>query len=141
PPSPILYYEVTIVSMQPRTTFAIGLSTVPYPGFRLPGWHDWSIGFHSDDGRLFVNDDSVGQPYALPYRIEDVVGVGVDTGSGKAFFTRNGAKLPDVLCTDVPAPRLTVKPCIGADDECTVRVNFGTAPFKWEVANEMRAMY
>ncbi|ORZ39635.1 concanavalin A-like lectin/glucanase domain-containing protein, partial [Catenaria anguillulae PL171] len=141
PPSPILYFEVTITSMSPQTTVAIGLATVPYPCFRLPGWHDWSIGYHSDDGRVFVSDDNVGVPYGKPYRLDDTVGCGVDTRTGKVFYTRNGERMPIVDCSDVPAPRLTVNPCIGADGECSLKTNFGTEPFRWQEANDSRAMY
>ncbi|KAI9159488.1 hypothetical protein H9P43_008828 [Blastocladiella emersonii ATCC 22665] len=92
-PRPILYFEVTIAAMEPQTTVAVGLTTVPWPSFRLPGWNSWSVGYHSDDGRAFVCDDRFGANYGKPYRFDDVIGVGVNTADASVFFTRNGVKL------------------------------------------------
>ncbi|KAI9188111.1 hypothetical protein H9P43_002502 [Blastocladiella emersonii ATCC 22665] len=122
--------------MDPQTTVAVGLTTVPWPTFRLPGWNVWSVGYHSDDGRVFYLDDGNGSSYGKPYRVDDVVGVGVNTADCTVFFTCNGVKLATVPGARVPAPRLAVHPAIGADSKCTLDVNFGTRPFKWEPANE-----
>ena len=32
------------------TNVAVGLTTKPYPQFRLPGWSKYSIGYFSADG-------------------------------------------------------------------------------------------
>ncbi|KAI9188110.1 hypothetical protein H9P43_002501 [Blastocladiella emersonii ATCC 22665] len=132
----ILYFEVTVVNMDPQTTVAVGLTTAPWPTFRLPGWNAWSVGYHSDDGRCYSSDDGQGVEYSKPYRIDDVIGVGVNTGDWSVFFTRNGVKLATVSSARVPAPRLAVHPAIGANGRASLEVNFGTWPFKWEPANE-----
>ncbi|KAI9184442.1 hypothetical protein H9P43_003495 [Blastocladiella emersonii ATCC 22665] len=129
PPPPILYFEVTVVAMAPQTTLAIGLATVPYPFFRLPGWHDWSVGYHSDDGRVFCNDGN-GDAYGKPYRVDDVIGVGLRTNGGTCFFTRNGVVLPTVEGPRAPCPETAVHIAVGADGPCAVRLNCGQLPFR-----------
>ncbi|KAJ3366342.1 Rsp5p-dependent ubiquitination, sorting of cargo proteins at the multivesicular body [Allomyces arbusculus] len=130
----VVYFEVSIKSMDPHATLAIGLTHYPYPSFRLPGWHPWSIGYHSDDGRLFVSDSDRGREYGKPYRAGDVVGVGVDTRTCNVFFTRNGVKLPDITDAQVPAPFVGIHPAIGADGACEVDVRWHGG-FRWADAD------
>ncbi|KAI9221079.1 concanavalin A-like lectin/glucanase domain-containing protein, partial [Blastocladiella britannica] len=147
PPPKVLYFEVTIESMGPQTVFALGLATVPYPQFRMPGWHDWSVGLHSDDGRVFVSNDGNGDSYTTWFGRSDVIGVGVDTVARRVFYTRNGHRMRNVegfsgsAPAETPIPLLTVHPILGADGPCVVRANFGTYPFVWMAANELRAAY
>ncbi|KAI9184441.1 hypothetical protein H9P43_003494 [Blastocladiella emersonii ATCC 22665] len=135
PPPPVLYYEVTDVAMAPQTTLAIGLATVPYPYFRLPGWHDWSVGYHSDDGRVFCDNDGDGDAYGKPYRVDDVIGVGLRTADGTCFFTRNGVALPTVEGPRAPCPETAVHIAVGADGPCAVRLNCGQFPFRYTQFN------
>ncbi|KAI9138623.1 hypothetical protein BKA69DRAFT_1031266, partial [Paraphysoderma sedebokerense] len=119
--------------MDPQTTVAIGLCCKPYPHWRLPGWNAQSIGYHSDDGRLFHNDPHGGIAYAKPYRVNDTVGVGFVKSSRQAFFTRNGQQLKSRSLISYP---FDFFPSVGADGLAEVKVNFGQAPFKWNEANE-----
>lgn len=51
------YYEITILSNpNNKTKIAIGLTTKPYPTFRLPGCNSHSVGYHSDEGRKLHNE-------------------------------------------------------------------------------------
>ena len=36
---PTVYYELQIVKMGRDGSVAIGMAAIPYPPFRLPGWH------------------------------------------------------------------------------------------------------
>jgi hypothetical protein len=139
---PILYFEITILEMHPRAIIAVGLARGPYPGFRLPGWHHWSVGYHSDDGRLYLCDDEDGIAFHRPYREGDVVGVGIETKTGAVFFTRNGTRLPElaslklkgdqVHLSKLPCPEIAIWPTLGADGPCVVECNFGDiGEFKW----------
>lgn len=131
----IFYFEIEILQMDPQTTVAIGLCCKPYPHWRLPGWNAQSIGYHSDDGRLFQNDSHGGIAYAKPYRVNDTVGVGFVKSSRQAFFTRNGQQLKSRSLISYP---FDFFPSIGADGLAEVKVNFGQAPFKWTEANERK---
>ncbi|GES75705.1 concanavalin A-like lectin/glucanase domain-containing protein [Rhizophagus clarus] len=72
------YFEITILSkLSNGSTVAIGISTKPYPYFRLPGWNKNSVGYHSDDGRKFWNDEFGGRDYGPEWgKLGDVIGCG-----------------------------------------------------------------
>ncbi|KAJ4290767.1 hypothetical protein N0V88_006516 [Collariella sp. IMI 366227] len=35
---------------------SLGFTALPYPSFRMPGWHRGSLAIHGDDGHRYVND-------------------------------------------------------------------------------------
>ncbi|ORX91362.1 hypothetical protein K493DRAFT_156581, partial [Basidiobolus meristosporus CBS 931.73] len=111
----------------PNTVFAIGLATRPYPHFRLPGWNIYSVGYHSDDGRRYVDDGYGGRDYSRPFGVGDIVGCGYDRTTGSVFFTRNGVHLGIAR----QGMWHLVFPTLGADGDAKVRVNFGETPFKY----------
>lgn len=118
------YFEVTILS-NPKikdTTIAIGLTTKPYPNFRLPGWNDHSVGYHSDDGNKFHNDGFGGRSYAETWgETGDTIGCGYYSDTGIVFFTKNGKSQGNAFT----GLKHIWFPTIGADGECKVEVNFG----------------
>lgn len=86
-----VYYELQIVALGRDASVAIGFAAVPYPPFRLPGWHRGSIGVHADDGHRFACDADGGVPLTEPFGPGDVVGLGLELRTGQVWFTRNGA--------------------------------------------------
>ncbi|KZV80760.1 hypothetical protein EXIGLDRAFT_732427 [Exidia glandulosa HHB12029] len=86
-----VYYELQIVSLGREGSVAIGFAAVPYPPFRLPGWHRGSIAVHADDGHRFACDADGGVPLTEPFCAGDVVGLGLELRTGQVWFTRNGA--------------------------------------------------
>lgn len=129
------YYEVTLEAKDPGTVVAIGFATRPYPPFRLPGW-DWhSIGFHSDNGHVFFDDNHNGKHYASPFRQGEVIGCGFN--GTNYFFTVNGRPCGNAVST--PLLDHEQYATIGADGPCRMRVNFGDSPFVW--AQAMRPNY
>ncbi|KAK3114416.1 hypothetical protein LTR53_007301 [Teratosphaeriaceae sp. CCFEE 6253] len=97
------YFELRVLHMgnvNPRTGeadagIAIGFVAPPYPSWRLPGWQRASVGVHGDDGRRYADDPDGGTPFATPFKVGDVVGIGMRGGGSAAgvsevFFTRNG---------------------------------------------------
>lgn len=69
-PVPKIYFEVKITSMghPEECSLAVGFCCLPYPHFRMPGWHRGSLAVHSDDGHRYVNDSTGGQPFTRPFR-------------------------------------------------------------------------
>lgn len=52
-----VYYEVHIArNNRDEVSLAMGFAAMPYPYFRLPGWHRGSLAVHGDDGHRYVND-------------------------------------------------------------------------------------
>jgi hypothetical protein len=58
----------------------------------MPGWGAQSWGYHSDDGKLFTEDDR-GRMYGPKYQTGDVIGCGSDVERKNIFFTKNGLPL------------------------------------------------
>ncbi|KAL1838675.1 hypothetical protein VTJ49DRAFT_2427 [Mycothermus thermophilus] len=83
---------------------ALGFTALPYPSFRMPGWHRGSLAIHGDDGHRFINDRWGGKAFTQPFRAGERLGVGmtfrlaagsvVGHGPGRidvdVFFTRQG---------------------------------------------------
>ncbi|QLQ78014.1 hypothetical protein HG537_0A02610 [Torulaspora globosa] len=121
-------------------TISFGLSTCPYPYFRLPGKHHHSIAYDSNGSRRF-NDSFTLDPAlrTLFPRLEkgDVVGIGYRSNSGTVFFTRNGKKLKeDSVGGHIKGWKFKyIYPIIGANVPCKIHVNFGTYGFVYIEAN------
>ncbi|KAL2125476.1 hypothetical protein VTJ04DRAFT_1841 [Mycothermus thermophilus] len=76
---------------------SLGFTALPYPSFRMPGWHRGSLAVHGDDGHRFINDRWGGKSFVSPFRAGERVGVGMTFRAAApgqirvdVFFTRNG---------------------------------------------------
>lgn len=63
---------------------ALGFAALPYPTFRMPGWHRGSLAVHGDDGHRFVNDRWGGKSFTEPFSPGERLGLGM------TFSTRGG---------------------------------------------------
>lgn len=99
----VVYFEVRILAAMGGDdgSVAIGFTALPYPPFRMPGWHRGSLAVHSDDGRRYVNDRWGGVDFVAPWggARGTVVGVGLRFSCSSSvkggidvecFFTRDG---------------------------------------------------
>ena len=77
-------------------TLALGFTALPYPAFRMPGWHRGSLAVHGDDGHKYVNDRWGGKDFTRPFKRGETYGIGMTfTNKGgrlgvNVFFTREG---------------------------------------------------
>lgn len=92
-----IYYEVKIAHDSPEVFLGLGFTALPYPSFRMPGWHRGSLAIHGDDGHKYVNDRWGGRDFTEPFRCGETYGVGMTfrpVGGPQPqvdiFFTRNG---------------------------------------------------
>ncbi|KAF5017769.1 hypothetical protein F66182_10276 [Fusarium sp. NRRL 66182] len=92
-----IYYEVKLARDSPEVFLALGFTALPYPSFRMPGWHRGSLAVHGDDGHKYVNDRWGGRDFTQPFQRGETYGIGMTfrpVGEMKAqvdiFFTRNG---------------------------------------------------
>ncbi|GBB98989.1 hypothetical protein RclHR1_03390005 [Rhizophagus clarus] len=130
------YYEITILSNpnNDKTIIAIGLATKNHSTNRLPGCDTHSVGFHSDEGRIFHNEKYTGSKYAEKWgEVNDVIGCGYVPKTGQVFFTMNGKNM------GIAYTGLFYKwyPTIGSNGICGLKVNFGQKEFKYKEANGM----
>lgn len=139
----VYYWEAKIYDKPESTSIGIGLTTKPYPLFRMPGmdpfatrftlsltnhipgFHKTSVAYQST-GHRRNNQPFAPTPYGPPLLQGDVIGVGYRPRSGTIFFTRNGKKLEDVV-HNYRAQNFF--PTIGANGPCSVHVNFGQMGF------------
>jgi len=146
----VYYWEAKLHDKPETTLVSIGLTTKPYPSFRLPGlfpvwndvlisgWNKHSIAYTSLGQKRFNQPFPLSQhlllhpPFPL-FHEGDVVGVGYRPRTGTVFFTRNGKKLEDTLHQTFKTANLF--PTVGATGPCTIHVNFGQAGFVFIEAN------
>lgn len=128
----VYYWEVKMFNKPDTTNVAVGLTTKPYPQFRLPGWSKYSIGYFSSDGFKCHNYPFAAQSYGPAYGQGDVIGIGYRPRTGTVFFTRNGKRLEDAF---IGLNRYNLFPTVGADGACEIHVNLGQAGFVFIEAN------
>ncbi|KAL3956661.1 hypothetical protein ACCO45_009507 [Purpureocillium lilacinum] len=90
----VYYWEAKVYEKPENTLLAIGMATKPYPLFRLPGYHKYSVAYHSDGSRHY-NQPFSKTPYGPNLVQGDVIGVGYRPRTGAIFFTRNGKRLEE----------------------------------------------
>ncbi|ODQ81351.1 hypothetical protein BABINDRAFT_160708 [Babjeviella inositovora NRRL Y-12698] len=130
PESECVYFEVKFLEFA-RGTASVGLATAPYPAFRLPGAHNFSLAYETR-GTLRVNHSFASGVRLLPeVRQSDVVGVGFFPRTGTVFFTHNGRKVMDVA----RELQVDMYPCVGARGAVRLQVNVGRAGFVFIEAN------
>ncbi|RKF79724.1 Protein ssh4 [Golovinomyces cichoracearum] len=127
----VYYWESKIYDKPESTLISIGVATKPYPLFRLPGWHKYSVAYLST-GHRRNNQPFHGLLYGPGFVQGDVVGVGYRPRTGTIFFTRNGKRLEDVA-HGLKSQNLF--PAVGANGPCSVHVNFGQSGFVFIEAN------
>ncbi|XP_021931938.1 SPRY domain-containing protein 3-like isoform X2 [Zootermopsis nevadensis] len=95
------YFEIEIVDPGESCYIAIGLTRRDYPKHRHPGWSKGSIGYHADDGKIFIGS-GVGDPFGPRCHKGDRMGCGIlfprdyvcqydsDGGSGEVSSSPTG---------------------------------------------------
>ncbi|TQV99193.1 protein SSH4 [Cordyceps javanica] len=127
----VYYWEAKIYEKPESTLIGIGMATKPYPLFRLPGYHKYSVAYHSNGSRHY-NQPFSQIPYGPCLVQGDVVGVGYRPRTGAIFFTRNGKKLEEVVHG---LKSQNFFPAVGANGPATVHVNLGQSGFVFIEAN------
>ncbi|KAK3622801.1 Protein ssh4 [Elasticomyces elasticus] len=125
------YWEAKMYDLPATTVVHVGVTTKPYPLFRLPGLHRTSIAYISTGHRRY-NQPFSATVYGPAFVQGDVVGVGYRPRTGTLFFTRNGKKLEDIAHG---LKSQNFFPTVGANGPCNVHVNFGQSGFLFIEAN------
>lgn len=96
-----VYYELRLRDESANASVGMGFSALPYPSFRMPGWHRGSLAVHGDDGHKYINDRWGGKQFTAAFKNGDTYGIGMTfkpTPGGQIgtkplvdiFFTKNG---------------------------------------------------
>jgi len=131
---------------------AIGLSTRRFsPADKMPGWDAESFGYHGDDGGIYHGRGDMLRRYGPSYGPGDTVGCGLEYGSRRVFFVKNGVFLgyafgeggrrggdddDDVAVRGGLSGEMIDRglyPTVGVDTECPISVNFGERPFNFDL--------
>ncbi|XP_063219657.1 SPRY domain-containing protein 3-like isoform X2 [Bacillus rossius redtenbacheri] len=70
------YFEIEIIDPGENCYIAIGLTKRNYPKHRHPGWDKGSIGYHADDGKIFIGS-GLGDPFGPRCHKGDRMGCGI----------------------------------------------------------------
>ena len=70
------YFEIQILSSGSKGAIAIGLAKATYPLHRHPGWNPGAIGYHADDGCVFV-ERGKGEQFGPTCSDGDTMGCGI----------------------------------------------------------------
>jgi len=136
PASFVSYFEIKVLDLPRKAVAAIGLAPLHYPQTKQPGWQDASIGYHSDDGNIFLGHGRAAIELGMKFDVGDVVGCGLrwmhnsTTTSPQsephleAFFTKNGKILVDGIKRNFS----NIHPTVGLD-HATVNITFNPQSF------------
>ena len=133
----VYYFECKMYHLpEDGITVSVGLGIKPYPWFRLPGRHSYTVSYDSDGHRRHAQPfPFTGTAPPFPQFAEgDVIGVGYRVRSGTVFFTRNGKKVSELkIGGHIRNFKIPDKghlyPIIGANNMCSVHVNLGQMGF------------
>ncbi|CAI2176305.1 13099_t:CDS:2 [Funneliformis geosporum] len=130
------YFEISIIEKSDDVTkIAIGLTTKPYPYYRMPGYNQHSIGYHSDSGHKYQDSQYDSQEYGPKWgELGDTIGCGYKSSSGEVFFTKDGEYLGKAHSYN--DEKHVWYPTIGVEGTCKLEVNLGDSHsmFKYKPA-------
>ncbi|KAI3587286.1 hypothetical protein IWW34DRAFT_875 [Fusarium oxysporum f. sp. albedinis] len=141
------YFEIKIHNDSPSHIVGIGFRGSHDDEAEFPGWEHRSWGYHGDDGGLYIEGSQANPSSDFgesgTFASGDVVGVCLNTKTGKGFCTRNGKTLKMGNAFKLPDRRFNhgkLYPCVGLvlgrrGKGLHFTVNFGDLqlhPFKYQ---------
>ncbi|CAG8568280.1 10866_t:CDS:2 [Scutellospora calospora] len=138
----LYYFEIKVIDKGERGCIGIGLTKGHIPLDRMPGWEHESIGYHGDDGLLYLQSGR-GDKYGPLYTTGDTVGCGINYYDKSIFFTKNGVNLGIIIF-----PRENFNCCIASkaifegemypisgmiSPNERIEANFGEKPFQYDI--------
>eukprot|EP01080_Neovahlkampfia_damariscottae_P008117 gene8117-12578_t len=125
----IFYFEVSCKHVRKYSSFAVGFITKSEVlKFAQLGWELGSIGYHGDDGQVYIPTTNEGILQYEKFGKGDIVGCGIY--KGKIFFTKNG-KFQAFVALVKKDQKLF--PSISTWRSGEYNVNFGQNEFKFDL--------
>ncbi|KAL7722260.1 B30.2/SPRY domain-containing protein [Entamoeba marina] len=136
-PAIIRYFEVEV---QNYCIISIGLvdsRRYEFEEDRHVGWDKGSIGFHADDGCLFIGHgtnpiENYGKAYGGKNGEKNIVGCGYNAITQEIFYTVNGTKLEPLKINFQ-----NISAAIGLTEFDPITINYGDSPFVFDYYAEM----
>lgn len=99
--SSLNYFEFVIISGGKQPAIGVGVGDFTYSLDSMPGWDSNGIGYHGDDGKLYISS-SKGLKYGPTCCVGDCMGCGVEfesaaSGRVNVFFTINGKVVRNLI--------------------------------------------
>lgn len=101
-------FSVKILNSGQEGCIAIGLVPDDYPPDNQPGWQKRSIGYHADDGGIFI-EAGFHKRTAKEASVGDVMSFYVDISRNKGFFRKNGEQCD---AFDIDPSQFGYYPCV-----------------------------
>lgn len=143
----LFYYEVEIISKGRDGYIGVGFCGPNVSLGRLPGWDDYSWGYHGDDGNAF-SCTGIGKPYGPSFTTGDVIGCVINLGNFSAGFTKNGIFLGTAFkdlridLKDRKGLLTQIYPMIGLRTPGEiVSINFGQKRFRFDIDGYRRVCF
>jgi len=129
----LFYFEVTIINKGRNGYIGIGFCTASVDLKKLPGWENYSWGYHGDDGHSFCFSGT-GKAYGPTFTTKDTIGCCINFMDMTVFYTKNGVNL-GIAFRDIKNDFLYY-PAIGLRTPGeVVEANFGQKKFKFDIEN------
>nr|CAB3266542.1 SPRY domain-containing protein 3-like [Phallusia mammillata] len=87
------YFEIKIQDCGENGCISVGLVPFNYDLSRQPGWEQWSVGYHADDGMLFSSSGS-GTAFGPKCKVGDRMGCGIRKTDEEAESQLQGMMMP-----------------------------------------------
>ena len=100
------YFECEIISGGKQPAIGVGIGNFTYSLDRMPGWDSNGIGYHGDDGNIYISSGK-GLKYGPTCSVGDRMGCGVEfesaaSGRMNVFFTINGKVVCNLISFKKP---------------------------------------
>jgi len=124
------YFEIDILQQGASMSLGIGILRTDCYLQGMPGWYRGSIGYHGDDGNIFLGDTGRIEPTNTQFKQGDTVGCGYTIYRRVLFFTKNGRTIWEIPFRDQGEYFLVA----GLHSmNSVIRFNFGDSHFKYSL--------
>ncbi|CAG8544251.1 13042_t:CDS:2 [Acaulospora morrowiae] len=135
----IFYYEVDVIDSGPMNLIGIGIGRKASYINRQTGWEQSTIGYHGDDGLVFLEIGIGGNPYGPLYCSGDTIGCCLNYYDRTVSYTKNGINL------GIASTRIfdgEMYPMVGMRNRfACLEVNFGARPFMYNIEYHAKTIF
>eukprot|EP01130_Rhizamoeba_saxonica_P016644 TRINITY_DN7735_c0_g1_i2.p1 TRINITY_DN7735_c0_g1~~TRINITY_DN7735_c0_g1_i2.p1 ORF type:complete len:954 (-),score=172.68 TRINITY_DN7735_c0_g1_i2:62-2923(-) len=125
------YFEIYISKLETTQSLGLGFCCSEIKN-KFPGWDQDTIGYHSDDGKIFIGTGKgIHLPRCTTYGKDDVIGCGIIEDTSTVIFTKNGLLVSLVEGYDLEKYYFTVSNNKCGSGSISYYINVGNDTFMW----------